>query len=99
MAFAEYQNELYDQSLHGNQPQYPIRFEELEAKASAAMTPKVLGYVAGGAGDEQTQRANCEAFKRWGLYPRMGIAPNSATCPSSCSAPGSRRRYSWRPSA
>ena len=57
------------------QPQYPIRFEELEAKASAAMTPKVRGYVAGGAGDEHTQRANCEAFKRWGLYPRMGIAP------------------------
>lgn len=75
MAFAEYQNELYDQSLHGNQPQYPIRFEELEEKASAAMTPKVLGYVAGGAGDEHTQRANCAAFKRWGLYPRMGIAP------------------------
>ncbi|OBK91139.1 lactate 2-monooxygenase [Mycobacterium sp. 1245499.0] len=75
MAFAEYQNELYDQSLHGNQPQYPIRFEELEEKAAAAMTPKVLGYVAGGAGDEHTQRANCAAFKRWGLYPRMGIAP------------------------
>lgn len=50
------------------------------------MTPKVLQYVAGGAGDEHTQRANCAAFKRWGLYPRMGIAPRSATCPSSCSA-------------
>ena len=75
MAFADYQNELYDQSLHGNQPQYPIRFEDLEKKAAAAMTPKVLQYVAGGAGDEHTQRANCAAFKRWGLYPRMGIAP------------------------
>jgi lactate 2-monooxygenase len=39
------------------------------------MTPKVWGYVAGGAGDEHTQRANCEAFKRWGLYPRMLVAP------------------------
>ncbi len=67
---------MYNQSLHGQQPQYPIRFDELEAKASAAMTPKVLGYVAGGAGDEHTQRANCEAFTRWGLYPRMGIAPD-----------------------
>ncbi|WP_297775510.1 alpha-hydroxy-acid oxidizing protein [Mycobacterium sp.] len=75
MAFADYQKELYDQSLHGNQPQYPIRFEDLEEKAAAAMTPKVLQYVAGGAGDEHTQRANCAAFKRWGLYPRMGIAP------------------------
>lgn len=77
MPFLDYQTELYDQSQHGHQPQYPIRFEELEAKASAAMTPKVLGYVAGGAGDEHTQRANCEAFKRWGLYPRMGIAPEA----------------------
>lgn len=75
MAFADYQTELYNQSLHGHQPQYPIRFDELEAKATAAMTPKVRGYVAGGAGDEHTQRINCEAFKRWGLYPRMGIAP------------------------
>lgn len=75
MAFADYQKELYDQSLHGNQPQYPIRFEDLEEKAAAAMAPKVLQYVAGGAGDEHTQRANCAAFKRWGLYPRMGIAP------------------------
>ena len=30
-------------------------------------------YVAGGAGDERTQRANCEAFQRWGLYPRMFV--------------------------
>lgn len=75
MAFADYQNELYAQGRAGQQPQYPIRFDELEAKAAAAMPPKVLGYVAGGAGDEQTQRANCEAFRRWGLYPRMGVAP------------------------
>ncbi|MDD4866280.1 MAG: alpha-hydroxy-acid oxidizing protein [Mycobacterium sp.] len=75
MAFADYQNELYEQSLHGDQPQLPIRFDELQEKAAAAMPPKVLGYVAGGAGDEYTQRSNCEAFKRWGLYPRMGIAP------------------------
>jgi lactate 2-monooxygenase len=73
--FAEYQNELYAQGLAGHQPQYPIGFAELEEKASAAMTPKVWGYVAGGAGDEHTQRANCEAFNRWGLYPRMLVAP------------------------
>ena len=28
-------------------------------------------YVAGGAGDEHTQRANVAAFDRWGLVPRM----------------------------
>jgi isopentenyl diphosphate isomerase/L-lactate dehydrogenase-like FMN-dependent dehydrogenase len=31
----------------------------------------VLSYVAGGAGDEGTQRANVAAFSRWGLIPRM----------------------------
>jgi lactate 2-monooxygenase len=75
MPFADYQTELYQQGQAGQQPPYPIRFADLEAKAAAAMPPKVLGYVAGGAGDEYTQRANCEAFKRWGLFPRMGIAP------------------------
>jgi lactate 2-monooxygenase len=75
MAFADYQTELYEQGLAGHQPQYPIWFSDLEEKASAAMTPKVWGYVGGGAGDEHTQRANREAFDRWGLYPRMGIAP------------------------
>lgn len=75
MPFAEYQNELYQQGRAGRQPPYPIKFADLEAKAAAAMPPKVLDYVAGGAGDEHTQRANCDAFKGWGLYPRMGIAP------------------------
>ena len=35
------------------------------------MTPEVWSYVAGGAGDEHTQRANVVAFQRWGLMPRM----------------------------
>src|ERR1700746_1659224 len=48
-------------------------FAELEAKAEKALPPSVWSYVAGGAGDERTQRANCEAFLRWGLYPRMFV--------------------------
>ncbi|MDT5019679.1 MAG: lactate 2-monooxygenase [Mycobacterium sp.] len=76
MSFADYQTELYEQSRRGHHPQLPIRFDELEAKAMAAMPPKVRGYVVGGAGDEHTQRANCDAFKRWGLYPRMLVAPD-----------------------
>ncbi|MGH3563479.1 MAG: alpha-hydroxy-acid oxidizing protein, partial [Mycobacterium sp.] len=42
-----------------------------EAKASAAMPASVWSFVAGGAGDERTQRANVAAFERWGLMPRM----------------------------
>jgi isopentenyl diphosphate isomerase/L-lactate dehydrogenase-like FMN-dependent dehydrogenase len=35
------------------------------------MTPGAVGYVSGGAGAEDTMRANREAFDRWRLVPRM----------------------------
>jgi lactate 2-monooxygenase len=71
MAFGDYQFEIYLQGLAGVAPQLPMAFPEWEAKAAAALPPSVWSYVAGGAGDERTQRANCEAFGRWGLIPRM----------------------------
>jgi len=48
-----------------------VSFAELQARAEQALAPSVLSYVAGGAGDEHTQRANVAAFSRWGLMPRM----------------------------
>ena len=48
-----------------------MSFAELEARAAHALPPSVLSYVAGGAGDEHTQRANVAAFGQWGLMPRM----------------------------
>ena len=71
MAYGDYQFEIYLQGLGGVVPTMPIAFAELEAKAAAAMPASVWSYVAGGAGDERTQRANCTAFERWGLLPRM----------------------------
>ena len=47
--------------------QLPMIFAELEAKAEKALPPSVWSYVAGGAGDERTQRANCEAFEQLGI--------------------------------
>ncbi len=73
MAFGDYQFEIYLQGLAGVVPSLPIAYAELEAKAQAAMSPSVWSYVAGGAGDERTQRANCEAFEHWGLIPRMFV--------------------------
>ncbi len=69
--FGDYQNEIYLQGLAGVVPSFPMAFAEWEAKAQMALPPSVWSYVAGGAGDERTQRANCEAFERWGLIPRM----------------------------
>ncbi|MFE1904246.1 alpha-hydroxy-acid oxidizing protein [Streptomyces gardneri] len=71
--FGDYQNEIYFDGLRGVLPALPMAFDELEAKALAALPPSVRSYVAGGAGDEHTQRANVRAFERWGLYPRMMV--------------------------
>jgi lactate 2-monooxygenase len=73
MAFGDYQFEIYLQGLAGTVPSLPVAYAELEAKAQAAMPPSVWSYVAGGAGDERTQRANCSAFDGWGLIPRMFV--------------------------
>jgi len=72
-AFGDFQNEIYFDGLRGVVPSLPMSFEALEARAAQALAPGVLSYVAGGAGDEATQRANVEAFSRWGLIPRMFV--------------------------
>ncbi|MFF2547823.1 alpha-hydroxy-acid oxidizing protein [Kitasatospora sp. NPDC058063] len=71
--FGDYQSEIYLRGLGGVLPTMPMAFAELEARASTALAPSVLSYVAGGAGDESTQRANVAAFGRWGLVPRMMV--------------------------
>ena len=73
MAFGDYQLEIYLQGLSGVLPSHPMAFAELEAKAQAAMSPSLWSYVAGGAGDERTQRVNVTAFERWGVMPRMFV--------------------------
>jgi lactate 2-monooxygenase len=69
--FGDYQNEIYFAGLSGALPSFPMRFEELEARAREAMPASVVSYVAGGCGDERTQDANVAAFGKWGLVPRM----------------------------
>jgi lactate 2-monooxygenase len=71
--FGGYQTEIYLAGLGGVVPDYPMDFTGLEARAAHALPPSVLSYVAGGAGDEGTQRANVAAFSRWGLMPRMFV--------------------------
>src|SRR6195952_5812970 len=73
MAYGDYQLEIYFQGLSGVMPSYPMAFADLEAKARAAMSTSLWSYVAGGAGDERTQRVNVTAFDQWGLVPRMFV--------------------------
>ena len=73
MGFGDFQNEIYFRGLQGVVPEYPVAYAELEERARAALPPSIWSYVAGGAGDERTQRANVTAFDRWGLIPRMFV--------------------------
>jgi lactate 2-monooxygenase len=75
MAYADYQYEIYLDGLRGVLPGLPMTYADLEPPAQAALPPSVRSYVAGGAGDERTQRANVTAFEGWGLVPRMMVSP------------------------
>jgi lactate 2-monooxygenase len=56
--------------LSGEHP-WPLTADEWEARAAAELEPGPFDYVAGGAGGEETMRANREAFERRRLRPRM----------------------------
>jgi isopentenyl diphosphate isomerase/L-lactate dehydrogenase-like FMN-dependent dehydrogenase len=65
------QSEIYAAGSRGVKPARPVSVELLEKAAQQVMTPEAFGYVAGGAGSEDTMRANLEAFRRWRIVPRM----------------------------
>ncbi|MBB3664613.1 lactate 2-monooxygenase [Prauserella sediminis] len=69
--YGDYQLEIYLNGMRGLQPRYPADAATMERRAAEALPPWVLSYVKSGAGDEGTQRANVEAFAKWGLVPRM----------------------------
>jgi lactate 2-monooxygenase len=69
--YGDFQFPIYLAGLSGTRPELPMSYPELERRAEAVMSAEIWSYVAGGAGDERTQRANAEAFSRWGLMPRM----------------------------
>lgn len=65
------QMEIYLRGLAGQTPAQPIAPEDLEVQARAALPPQAYTYVAGGAGREDTVRANRDAFLRWRILPRL----------------------------
>lgn len=67
----DWQLSIYFEGLGGVRPELPMTFADLERRAEATMSEQLWSYVAGGAGNERTQRANVEAFERWALMPRM----------------------------
>src|SRR5229473_836363 len=63
--------QIYALGLGGGKPPVPVPLELLEQKAKEILSPRAYDYVAGGAGGEDTVRANREAFYRWQIMPRM----------------------------
>src|SRR5919112_505621 len=70
-SFADYQHEVYLNGLADQTPAFPVGWRDLEAAAYEAVTPQARGYVGGGAGGEETMRANREAFDHWRIVPKM----------------------------
>ena len=57
--------------MFGHHPLVPVAARKLQARAKQALNARAYSYVAGGAGDEVTQRANRAAFERWAVVPRV----------------------------
>ncbi|MGY1914907.1 alpha-hydroxy-acid oxidizing protein [Blastococcus sp. SYSU DS0973] len=65
------QNEVYRAGVFGHSPRVPIGLRRLQERAERVLDARAYAYVAGGAGDEVTQRANRAAFDRWAVVPRV----------------------------
>src|SRR3981081_4383599 len=61
--------QIYQLGVSGGKQTVPLHL--LEQKAKEILAPRAYDYVAGGAGGEDTMRANREAFHRWRILPRM----------------------------
>jgi lactate 2-monooxygenase len=68
---ADREQHIYTLGLTGGSLSCPIPLSLLEEKAKEILSPPAYDYVAGGAGGEDTMRANREAFYRWRIVPRM----------------------------
>lgn len=69
--FSSYAAEIYLRGLGDEVPRHPTDPAQLEAAARSVLTDGPFGYVAGGAGQGTTMRANRAAFDRHGFVPRM----------------------------
>ena len=64
--YGDYQMEIYAGGLQGKLPRFPLDYASLERAAAEVLPSWVYSYVGYGAGDGNTQRANIEAFARYG---------------------------------
>jgi lactate 2-monooxygenase len=65
------QDAIYRAGVYGRRPRVPTAYRALATEAKRRLGARAYGYVAGGAGEEDTQRANRAAFDRWAVVPRV----------------------------
>ncbi|GCD90272.1 alpha-hydroxy-acid oxidizing protein [Nocardioides sp. LS1] len=65
------QSRIYREGVFGRRPVVPVEPAALEAEAERRMSPEAWAYVAGGAGQQRTVRANLQAFDKHRIVPRM----------------------------
>src|SRR5919198_4681257 len=69
--FGDYYREIYAKGmLAGERPTMPMAWTELEERARESLDERAIAYIFGGAGSEDTMRANLEAFRRHRIVPR-----------------------------
>ena len=70
--FGDYYREIYAKGmLAGERPTLPMAWADLESRARESLDDRAIAYIFGGAGSEDTMRANLEAFRRWRIVPRV----------------------------
>jgi isopentenyl-diphosphate delta-isomerase len=66
------QRDIYATGMLADEtPDLPLRYEDLERAALAAMDDEAANYLAGGAGGETTMDENRTSFRDWRLVPRL----------------------------
>ncbi len=65
---ASIQNAIY---IGQQAPEWPLTADAWERAAEEKLDEGAFGYIAGGAGAEETMRANLDAFRGWRIRPRM----------------------------
>ncbi|MGY1751315.1 alpha-hydroxy-acid oxidizing protein [Modestobacter sp. SYSU DS0511] len=65
------QDTVYRAGVYGRHPRVPTVYRALAERARRRLDARASAYVAGGAGDEDTQRADRAAFDRWAVVPRV----------------------------
>ena len=99
-AFGDYYREIYaKEMLAGERPTLPMAWAELEERAREALDDRAIAYVFGGAGSEDTMRANLQAFRRWRIVPSVLGKRVSAEVSYHCSTESSVTPSGSPPSA